>query len=351
MFLKSFMLCAALALISPLTFAQEQSGAKKSFDNYDIAPKSVVQAEKNAEKPKEKAPEKNADQAKDKTVQKEQVAEKAPEKAPEKNASTPQATDQYTTTSKSKKSARATAKSAVLKTIVPKHKGEGYWQDEPVANTEPAAPPPPPKIYSEVRTSITENGRLMLTSDTVVVKPAVATKIVPVATLTESTGDEKLDGIIQEAARKNKVDPRLILEVIRQESGFRTGAVSPKGARGLMQLIPSTAARFGVTNIFDREQNVHAGTRYLKFLLDTFNGDVDLALAGYNAGENAVMRYNYQVPPYRETRDYVRSITARYRSRYHQIITVEKVEPIVVRQVPLATFAAENGRVILSNNY
>jgi soluble lytic murein transglycosylase-like protein len=348
MFLKSFMLCAALVLISTLTYAQDQqSGAKKSFDNYDVAPKVTVQAEKTAEKPKEKAPEKSAEQAKDKSISKDQASEKVSEKALEKADSTSPQTDSTPANKSNRKSARA--KSALLKTIVPKHKGEGYWQDEPV-NTEPVAPPPPPKIYSEVHTSITENGRLMLTSDTVIVKPAVSTKIVP-TNLTESTGDEKLDEIIQDAARKNKVDPRLILEVIRQESGFRSTAVSPKGARGLMQLIPSTAARFGVNNIFDREQNVHAGTRYLKFLLDTFSGDVDLALAGYNAGENAVIRYNYQVPPYRETRDYVRSITARYRSRYHQVITVDKVEPVVVRQVPLATFASENGRVVLSNNY
>jgi soluble lytic murein transglycosylase-like protein len=117
-----------------------------------------------------------------------------------------------------------------------------------------------------------------------------------------------------------------------------------------MQLIPSTAARFGVYRIYDPEENIEGGTRYLKFLLDTFKGNVELALAGYNAGENAVIRNNFQVPHYRETRDYVRSITARYRSKYHQVATAQN-DALVVHQVPLTTFAAEDGRVILSNNY
>jgi membrane-bound lytic murein transglycosylase MltF len=79
-----------------------------------------------------------------------------------------------------------------------------------------------------------------------------------------------------------------------------------------MQLMPGTAARYGVTNIFDPRQNIEGGTRYMKFLLDLFDGDVNLALAGYNAGEGAVMKYGYQVPPYSETQEYVRRIGRRY---------------------------------------
>src|SRR5262249_13321203 len=154
----------------------------------------------------------------------------------------------------------------------------------------------------------------------------------------------------QNSARKHQIDPRLIMEVIRQESGFRPRATSNKGAQGLMQLIPSTAARFGVYRIHDPAENVEGGTKYLRFLLDMFEGNIELALAGYNAGENAVVKYNYQIPPYRETRDYVRSITARYRSKYQQYVPVKKEEQIV-RTAPLATFTAENGQVILSNNY
>lgn len=127
-----------------------------------------------------------------------------------------------------------------------------------------------------------------------------------------STGDPKVDGYILDSATRHNVDPLLIYATMSQESSFKLRAVSYKGARGLMQLMPATAARFGVTNIFDPQQNIEAGVKYLRFLLNTFNGDVRLALAGYNAGEGAVMKYGYTIPPYRETQDYVARITARY---------------------------------------
>jgi soluble lytic murein transglycosylase-like protein len=100
-----------------------------------------------------------------------------------------------------------------------------------------------------------------------------------------------------------------------QESSFSTGATSPKGAQGLMQLMPDTAARYGVTNPYDVSQNIKGGTRYLKDLLKMFNGRVDLALAGYNAGEGAVMKYGNTIPPYTETRNYVRLILKRYNTK------------------------------------
>src|SRR4030095_16345267 len=99
---------------------------------------------------------------------------------------------------------------------------------------------------------------------------------------------------------------------MRLESSFKSRAISPKGARGLMQLMPGTAARYGVTNIFDPRQNIEGGARYMRFFLDNFDGDVSLALAGYNAGEGAVMKYGYRVPPYSETQEYVRRISKRY---------------------------------------
>jgi soluble lytic murein transglycosylase-like protein len=127
-----------------------------------------------------------------------------------------------------------------------------------------------------------------------------------------TTGNPKYDELIAASAARNGVDPNLITAVMRQESGFHSNARSYKGATGLMQLMPATAARFGVTNIYDPAQNIEGGARYLRFLLDSFNGDVDLALAGYNAGENAVVNSGYKIPRYRETRNYVRSISARY---------------------------------------
>jgi soluble lytic murein transglycosylase-like protein len=127
-----------------------------------------------------------------------------------------------------------------------------------------------------------------------------------------STGDAKLDGWVTAAAARYGLDPRLMVAIMRQESSFNSRAVSPKGARGLMQLMPATAARFGVRDMMDPVQNIEGGAQYLRFLLDTFNGNVELALAGYNAGENAVARYGNRVPPYRETVDYVQRISAHY---------------------------------------
>ena len=127
-----------------------------------------------------------------------------------------------------------------------------------------------------------------------------------------TTGSGRLDSLIRQNGAQYGVDPYLIFCVMEQESHFNSRAVSPMGARGLMQLMPGTAARFGVRNVHDPAQNVRAGTRYLKELLRRFNDRVDLVLAGYNAGEGAVMKYGRRVPPYRETRNYVRRISAKY---------------------------------------
>ncbi len=109
---------------------------------------------------------------------------------------------------------------------------------------------------------------------------------------------------IERAAREHRLDPALLTAVARTESAFDPDAVSPKGASGLMQLMPHTAKRFGVSDIFDVSQNVNGGARYLSWLMRRFEGRTDLALAGYNAGEAAVERYN-GIPPYPETEDYV----------------------------------------------
>lgn len=138
-----------------------------------------------------------------------------------------------------------------------------------------------------------------------------------------STGDAQVDGIIRESAARNRIDPYLIYCLMHQESSFKPRAISPKGARGLMQLMPGTAARFGVTNIYDVRQNIEGGTRYLRFLINSFGDDrLDLVLAGYNAGEGAVMKYSYNVPPYNETQNYVRVILGRYGTILHRVNVV-----------------------------
>lgn len=116
------------------------------------------------------------------------------------------------------------------------------------------------------------------------------------------------DTIINTAAMLFAVDPSLIKAVIKTESNFNPNAVSDKGACGLMQLIPATAERFSVTDIFDPRQNIYGGTEYLSYLLNLFHGDTELALAGYNAGENAVIKYDNQIPPYKETQNYVKKV-------------------------------------------
>jgi len=128
-----------------------------------------------------------------------------------------------------------------------------------------------------------------------------------------STGRAGVDNLIRQNGYKYNVDPYLIFLVMEQESHFNTHAVSPKGARGLLQLMPGTAARFGVRRPHDAAQNISGGTRYLRELLNRFNNRVDLVLASYNAGEGAVAKFGNRVPPYRETRNYVKKISYRYK--------------------------------------
>ncbi|MGH9948399.1 MAG: lytic transglycosylase domain-containing protein [Pyrinomonadaceae bacterium] len=127
-----------------------------------------------------------------------------------------------------------------------------------------------------------------------------------------TTGNVLHDSYIVDSSRRYGIDPLLIYSQMHQESSFKIRATSHKGASGLMQLMPATARRFGVTSIYDPKQNIDAGVKYMRWLLDTFQGDVVLALAGYNAGEGAVMKYGWNIPPYRETQEYVRRITSRY---------------------------------------
>jgi len=115
-------------------------------------------------------------------------------------------------------------------------------------------------------------------------------------------------GLIEANAARYGLSAALLHAVIRTESAYKANALSHAGACGLMQLMPGTAARFKVHDIWDPAENIRGGSAYLRFLLDLFDGDLRLALAGYNAGENAVKKYGYEIPPYRETQNYVRKV-------------------------------------------
>lgn len=118
--------------------------------------------------------------------------------------------------------------------------------------------------------------------------------------------------LIEDEARAQGLDPALLQAVIRVESGFNPAAVSSKGAMGLMQLMPATAKRYGVGDAFDPLQNIRGGTKYLKDLLQMFGQDIELVLAAYNAGENAVIRHGRRIPPYQETLNYVPKVMRHY---------------------------------------
>jgi hypothetical protein len=128
----------------------------------------------------------------------------------------------------------------------------------------------------------------------------------------------KYDDLITKAANKFKLDSALIKAVIKAESNFNHRAVSPVGAQGLMQLMPKTASDLKVEDSFHPEKNIEGGARYLRYLLNTYKGDLTLALAAYNAGEKAVAKYNYNVPPYRETQNYVKRVFSFYKTYSNQ---------------------------------
>jgi soluble lytic murein transglycosylase-like protein len=172
----------------------------------------------------------------------------------------------------------------------------------------PAAP-----CVAEIYTLVQPDGSLLLTDQ----PPARLPPAIPV--LAAPRTETSIDAI----ARRHGLDPRLVHAVIRAESNFDARAVSPKGAAGLMQLMPETAQRYGVENRFDPAQNVDGGVRYLRDLIAMFNGDLSLALAAYNAGEGAVLKYGRRIPPYPESQLYV----VRVRSFYDQLRRLDSASP------------------------
>ena len=146
--------------------------------------------------------------------------------------------------------------------------------------------------------------------------PQVNVHNAPSVRPSKRVSNSPFDSTIKAIALRYGVDDKLIKAIVRVESAFKPGAVSPKGAQGLMQLMPGTAERYGVANSFDPIQNLLGGVKYFKDLLAMFNNNLTLALAAYNAGENAVLKYN-GIPPYKETRQYVQKVI-----HYHRLYTL-----------------------------
>jgi soluble lytic murein transglycosylase-like protein len=177
-----------------------------------------------------------------------------------------------------------------------------------VCGLQGASTDPPAKItIKTVVRADAHSGRLVRAS--VVASRVVPEKVIapappPSAATPAPEPGATVNALVANIARRHEVEPSLVDSVIRVESNYNPNAISPKGAMGLMQLIPSTARRFGVNNTFHPEQNIEGGVRYLKYLMQLYNGDERLALAAYNAGEGAVAKYK-GIPPYPETQNYV----------------------------------------------
>lgn len=154
----------------------------------------------------------------------------------------------------------------------------------------------------------------------------------------------KLEKVADAAAKRNHLDPALVQAVIQTESGWNPYAVSSKGADGLMQLIPSTAERFGVANVFNPAENVEGGTEYLRELLNRYHGNLAKALAAYNAGEQAVARFG-GVPAYPETQAYVRKVT----NTYFQSDSGHSPTGEFHHHFPIREVTARNGRIVFTN--
>ena len=166
---------------------------------------------------------------------------------------------------------------------------------------------PPPAVRQVKATVAAAGSSAEIASRTTQVTPVAS----PIVTAAAKANREKIEVMIREVSARYRVDPALVRAVIETESNWNSTAVSSKGALGLMQLVPGTAQQMGVSNAFDPKQNLDGGVRYLHTLLERYNGDLDKALAAYNAGPGAVDRAG-GVPRYRETREYVQKVTDSY---------------------------------------
>jgi len=213
------------------------------------------------------------------------------------------------------------------------------------------------RLASVVRVDA-KSGRLVRT---VVVSPrSVAPKVVVPIVAGELEGEVSVptaaegtvQRIVEETAQKYNMDPLLVNSVIQVESGYNPKALSPKGAQGLMQLIPSTARRFGVRNVYDVRENVEGGVRYLKYLSSLFPNDLRLTLAAYNAGEASVWKYGNNVPPYAETVQYVYSVGEKYGKARRAAAAQKPAKPVIEvvpeeRHSPVRSYMDSEGRLHL----
>jgi hypothetical protein len=204
-------------------------------------------------------------------------------------------------------------------------------------------------VTSEVRAD-RRTGRLVrrvvVTGHPVV--PRVIVPVTPSQGFGRSERTSDIHTIVNDVSSEHGVDPLLVHAIIKQESAYNPYALSPKGAQGLMQLIPSTAQSYGVTNVYDQRQNVEGGVKFLKHLMSRFE-DMRLVLAAYNAGENAVVQYR-GIPPYEETQEYVYRVGRNYGQLRRASRTGGAAAPPVDAELehrPLETFVDEEGRVHL----
>ncbi len=173
---------------------------------------------------------------------------------------------------------------------------------------------PPEAVYADIYKYVDSEGVLHLTNVPSIPNAKYVLILREKRVLFQSDIDiHKFDNIISNAAKKFRIDPVLIKAIIKAESNFNHEAVSPVGAQGLMQLMPATAYALQVEDTFHPENNIEGGARYLRYLLNTYRGNLKLTLAAYNAGERAVAKYNNNVPPYRETQNYIKRVLSYYK--------------------------------------
>jgi len=173
-------------------------------------------------------------------------------------------------------------------------RGRTYFSDKPMSG-------PQYKLEWKRSTSkVLENEGLRIGTRTSLRRPSVSGAV--------KKRRRDYESLIETTAKRYRLHPELLHAVVLTESAYNPSAVSPAGAVGLMQLMPGTARRYGVRDIWDPEENVKGGASYLRDLLDMFDNDLRLALAAYNAGENAVINHGNEIPPYAETQDYVRKV-------------------------------------------